>query len=75
MGSKKKVLVRLKVKEVAEAQGITRARLSRIADLNYQTVLGIWKDEQRDVSLVVLLKIAQALHVDIHDLYVIVPDD
>ena len=75
MRGKKKLLVRLKVREIADARGISRARLSRLADLNYETILGIWKDEYRDVSFIVMLKIARALKVDIHDLYEVVQDD
>jgi len=69
--------VRLKVKEVAESKRppLDRAKLSRLADLNYETVHGIWSNPERDVSLSTLLKIALALKVTVGDLYHVLPDD
>ena len=59
--AKDKVRVRLKVKEVAESQGLDRAKLARQADLTYETVHGLWKDPYRSVSMATLLKLAKAL--------------
>jgi DNA-binding Xre family transcriptional regulator len=61
-------MVRLKVKEVARAKGVTMAKLSRLADLSPKTVQALWHDPFRDVSVSTLDKIATALHVDVSEL-------
>ena len=65
---------RLKVRQIAESKGISRTRLSRLAEIQYDTVNAIWNNEQRDVSLSTLIKIAKALHVDVAELYDVVDD-
>ncbi len=67
--------IHLRVKEVAQTRKIEAAKLSRMADLNYATVLALFNKPDRDVSILTLEKVARALSVDIHDLYVIVPDE
>jgi DNA-binding Xre family transcriptional regulator len=51
------------------------AKLSRLADVNYNTVRAIWDDENRDVAVTTLEKLAHALKVPVSDLYEILPDD
>jgi len=51
------------------------AKLSRLADVNYNTVRAIWDDENRDVAVTTLEKLARALKVPVTDLYEILPDD
>jgi DNA-binding Xre family transcriptional regulator len=60
---------RLRVKEVAEAKGITQTKLMRMADLNMRTIQGIYRDPYRDVAYSTLEKIAKALDVSIDDLF------
>ncbi len=67
--------IHLMVKEAAQARNIEAARLSRMSDLNYATVLALFNKPDRDVSILTLEKVARALHVDIHDLYEVLPDD
>ncbi len=67
--------IHLKVKELAEARGIKASRLSRMADLNYGTVLALFNEPDRDVSILTLEKVARALKVDVHDLYEVVPGE
>lgn len=67
--------IRLKVKEVATRQHLTRAALARRADLTYETVFKLWNDPYRDVSLMTLVKIAQVLQVDVSDLYEVDEED
>jgi DNA-binding Xre family transcriptional regulator len=67
----RKVKIKLRVKDIAEKQGMTRAKLARSADLTYETVHEIWKNEYKDVSISTLAKIARALQVEISELYVI----
>lgn len=61
-------MVRLRVKEVAEARGITKARLSRLTDLGISTINDLWV-ESRDPRLSTLAKVARALGVRVADLY------
>ena len=59
---------RLRIKEVAEAQGLDIAKLSRRADLAYRTVWQLWNEPDRDVTINTLQKLADALGVSIHAL-------
>jgi transcriptional regulator with XRE-family HTH domain len=61
-------VVRLKVKEVAESQGLDMAKLSRKADVAYRTIVRIWHDPKHDASISTLTKIANALGVRVVDL-------
>ena len=68
-------MIRLKVRQIAESKRLTMAKLSRLADVNYNTVRAIWDDENRDVAVTTLEKLARALKVPVTDLYEILPDD
>lgn len=59
---------RLKVREMAEQQGWTQAKLQRAADVNSRTMSGIWHDPYRRVTYEVLVKIARVLRVEVTDL-------
>jgi DNA-binding Xre family transcriptional regulator len=61
-------MIRLRVKEVAQAQGIGMLKLSRIADVSYRTVQGVWRDPYREISIKTLEKFSRALHVPSHEL-------
>ena len=61
-------MVRLKVKEVAEAKGINMAKLSRMADVSYNTTQSLYHNPEHDVSIIILDRIAEALGVSICDL-------
>ena len=61
--------IRLKIKEIAEEQGLNRAVLSRRADLTYETVFKLWKYPHMDVTLLTLVKIARVLKVEVSKLY------
>lgn len=52
-----------RIRQVAEAQGLDIAKLSRRADVSYLTAWRIWHDPTRTVRPAVLAKIAQALGV------------
>ena len=65
---------RLRVKEVAKEKGISMAKLSRMADLNYRTVQTIFHNPQHDVSFKTLDKIASVLGVSIIELIEDVPE-
>ena len=68
-------MARLRVKEVAQAQGIGMLKLSRLADVSYRTVQGVWRDPYREISIRTLEKFARALSVPSHELIEDVPDD
>lgn len=67
-------MFRLKVRELAEHQGISQSRLSRLADVDPKVVRQIYQHPEASVTLYVLDKIALALHVDISQLVESVPD-
>jgi len=62
-------MVRLKVKEIAEAKGISRTRLSRLADTNYKTINAVWLDPYKEVTTTTLERIARALGVKVAELF------
>ena len=67
--------LRLKIRELAEAQGLDRAKLARRADVTYQTVHNVWNNPYADVSIATLEKLAQALNRDVSELYERVEDN
>jgi len=67
-------MIRLRIREVAEAKGVSRLRLSRIADINYKTIQGVWRDPYREISIKTLEKIGRALGVPSSELIEDVPD-
>jgi transcriptional regulator with XRE-family HTH domain len=69
-----KMRLRLKIRELAEAQGLDRAKLARRADVTYQTVHNVWNNSYADVSIATLEKLAQALNRDVSELYERVDD-
>jgi DNA-binding Xre family transcriptional regulator len=71
----KKIVIRLKIREIAESKKINMSKLSRMADVNYNTIRGIWDNPNRDVAVTTLEKIATALRVKVSDLYEILPDE
>jgi len=68
-------MFRLKVREVAEAQGLSQSRLSRLADVDPKVVRQVYQQPSASITLYVLDKLAKALHVDISQLIESVPDD
>lgn len=67
--------VRLKIREIAEAKKINMSKLSRMADVNYNTIRAIWDNEMKDVTVSTLEKIARALKVDVAELIEVLPDE
>ena len=68
-------MVRLTVREIAEARGINMAKLSRMADVSYNTTQALFHDPHHDVSIYILARIAKALKVGICDLIEETPDE
>ena len=67
-------MYRLKVREIAEAQGLSRNKLSHLAVVDIKVIRRIFNNPQESISLPTLDRLAQALHVDISDLIESVPD-
>jgi DNA-binding Xre family transcriptional regulator len=61
-------MIRLKVKEIAEARGLNMAQLARKADIDVRTVRRIYRQPTSEISTVVLDKLATALNVKPSDL-------
>lgn len=61
-------MIRLKVKEVAGSKGISMGKLSRIADVDIKTVRRIYRYPYQSITLAVLDRLAEALHVDATEL-------
>ena len=59
---------RLKIKEIAIAKGFNQSSLSRASDVSFTTIRRIWRNEQYDIGMNTLSKIARALGVSITDL-------
>jgi DNA-binding Xre family transcriptional regulator len=68
-------VVRLKIREIAEAKKINMSKLSRMADVNYNTIRAIWDNEMKDITVSTLEKIARALKVDVSELIEVLPDE
>lgn len=67
-------MIHLKVKEVAEAKGISRTRLSRLADTNYKTINAIFQNPFKEVTTTTLERLARALEVPVIELIEELPD-
>lgn len=67
-------MIRLRVKEIAEAKGFNQSSLSRKADVHFTTVKRIYQNPYKEVTTTTLEKIANALGVPIADLLEQVPD-
>ena len=63
------IRVHLHVKEIATSRNITRAKLSRIADVSPGTLERIWRDPTHEIYLSTLARLALALHVPMERLY------
>ena len=68
------IRVRLHIKQIATDQNITRAKLSRIADISPGTLERIWKDPYHEAYLSTIARIAIALQVPVERLYSIEED-
>jgi transcriptional regulator with XRE-family HTH domain len=67
-------MVRLRVKEVAEAQGYNMSSLSRASDVSFTTIKRLWRRPYGGANVETLDKIAGVLGVSVADLIEHVPD-
>lgn len=68
-------MYRLKVKELAEARGLSQNRLSRLADVDIKVVRRIYRNDHENISLPVLDRLAKVLQVDIGQLLETIPEE
>lgn len=68
-------MLRLRVKEIAQQQGLGQGKLARMADVDIKTLARIYKNPFAEVSSVTLEKLARALSVPIADLIDEIDDD
>lgn len=61
-------MAKLRVKEIAQEKGISRGKLSRLADVDPTTMKRVYDDPQYSPTLFTLEKLARALGVKIADL-------
>lgn len=61
-------MFRMKVREEASRQGLSQGKLSRIADVDINTVRKIYRYPSTSITLDVLDRLAVALQVDISEL-------
>jgi DNA-binding Xre family transcriptional regulator len=67
-------MLRLRVKEVAEAKNFNMSSLSRASDVSFRTVKRLFRNPYSDVTVFTLEKLALALGVEVGDLLERVPD-
>jgi DNA-binding Xre family transcriptional regulator len=68
-------MIRLRVREVAEQQGISVTKLARKADIDIRTLRRIYKQPTAEVSTYTLNKLAAALNCSPTELIENVPDE
>ena len=68
-------MVRLRVKEIAEAKGFNMSSLSRASNVSFNTVKRIYRDPYKEVTTTTLERIGKALGVPTSQLIEDVPDD
>ena len=69
------VMIRLKVKELAAAQGLSQGLLARKANMDVKTLKRIYRDPTAEISSFTLDKLAKALNVDASELVESIPDE
>lgn len=67
--------IELRVREVAQAKGISMGKLSRISDVDIKTVRRIFRDRTTSITLMVLNQLANALDINASELIISVSDE
>ena len=68
-------MIRLRIKEIAEAKGFNQSSLSRAADVHFTTIKRIFRDPYKEVTTTTLDKVARALGVRMCDLIEELPEE
>ena len=72
---KRRRMLRLRVKELAEQRGYNMSSLSRAADVGFSTVKRYFRNPYSIATTDTLEKIARTLRVEVGDLMELVPDE
>jgi len=67
-------MIRLRVKEIAQAKGISQGKLSRMSDVDDNTIKRIYRNPIAIVSTETINKLAKALDVSTMELMEDIPD-
>lgn len=68
-------MIRLRVKEIAQEKGLSQGRLSRLSDVDDNTIKRIYRNPTANVNTDTLNKLARALGVSVHELIDEIPDE
>ncbi len=68
-------MIRLRVKEVAQAKGISQGKLQRRSDMDMKTIRKMYRDPFVIITTETLWKLAKALEVSSCELIEDMPDD
>jgi transcriptional regulator with XRE-family HTH domain len=68
-------MIRLRVKEIAQAKGLSQGKLSRMSDVDDNTIKRIYRNPTAIVSTETINKLAKALGVSTMELMEDVPDE
>ncbi len=69
------LVIRLRVREIAEKKGMGMNKLSRLADVNIKTIRRLYDDSHYSPTVNTLSKLARVLGVSTSELIEDVPDD
>jgi DNA-binding Xre family transcriptional regulator len=70
----KTMRIRLRVKEVAEAKGVSMTKLHIKSEVSYNTIRRIFREPYVEITTTTLARLAEALGVSSHDLIEDAPD-
>ncbi len=68
-------MIRLRVKEIASQKGISQGKLSRLSDVDENTIKRMYRNPTAIVSTETINKLARALGVSTVDLIEDIPDE
>jgi transcriptional regulator with XRE-family HTH domain len=62
-------VAKFKIKELAQARGLTQETLAIKSGVKMRTVQRLWQNKVHRVELLIMIRIADTLGVDVRDLY------
>jgi putative transcriptional regulator len=68
-------MIKFRVREIAEKQGLNIQRLASKSGIAYSTILDLWHDRVRRIDKATLNRLCEALNVTPGDLIIRDPDD
>jgi DNA-binding Xre family transcriptional regulator len=64
------VVIRVRLREIAQEKGISQSKLMRKADVDIRTIQRLYRDPHTNITLATLEKLAIALECDVCELIV-----